>query len=358
MIKKVEAKEDYMIQIDKNDIYPFFPICSYPLFEAVLLADNKIDGLDYLYLNNSFFYEKNGLIENLDSELNISFGIDKKFHKEVFNSGENNLSGYLPDRLLKLYGVKILYKEHNNFNDFKDFIIQQLNKGIPVICEYNLMFTPTKVQYGKKSGFHSILITDYDFDKEEFNCVEAAVNPFFKIKLSDLEHCFKYHLDMNSNTKTYEVVKIENEKSDFKKVFFDDLSTICNEKNNTLNVLNLFISDLFYYLDNKKDTKGFTIKDLCSISLEKKTSIRYLEKCLQDISFSESDKEEVEELKNNISNLADLWVNVGFLLEKSLYMKEWKYTEKLKQKLTEIQELELENYKNWNKVKEVMECYI
>ena len=100
------------------------------------------------------------------------------------------------------------------------------------------------------------------------------------------------------------------------------------------------------------------IKDLCSISLEKKTSIRYLEKCLQDISFSESDKEEVEELKNNISNLADLWVNVGFLLEKSLYMKEWKYTEKLKQKLTEIQELELENYKNWNKVKEVMECYI
>jgi len=337
--------------IDMIEPYAFFPVCSYPLFESLLRKRNDISDLGYLYLGNTFEYSRAEEIKVINGELNISFGIKKYIHEETYDITNSKVNGYLAKKLNDIYGVTIYYKSFKNYNTYKEYIRKQLAVGEPIVCQYNLMFTPTKVQYKKRDGVHTIMILGERLENYTYDCMEEGVNPYFELKEEDLKKCFDYNVSVYGDNKVY-IIKKEVEKIiDEHQLFCKFTDKIYNEEIEQLEILGKFVYDMNLYLKNKTDKKKFTIPNLWTISLEKKTTVRWIEKYMKN----RNDIDELDKLgmlKNGIQETADIWVNIVFFLERNMYLKEWKNSDKLIDKLYEVQEKEIMNYTLWKMLKE------
>lgn len=340
------------MQIEMIEPYPFFPVCSYPLFESVLRTEKQIEDLSYLYLGNTFEYSRAEEIKVIGDELNISFGTARKLHEETYEPMSNTVDSFLANQLYEIYGVKIYYQSYRDYSSFKIYIQEQLEKGKPVICQYNLIFTPTKLQYKKKYGDHTIMILGRHLENNAFICMEEGVNPYFELKEEDLQRCFEYNVSIYRESKLYIVKKELDRELDEHQLFCYYLERILEEEIEQKKTLEKFVSDMKIYLEQKTDKKKFTIPNLWTISLEKNTTIRWIEKYMTTKN-SIVDLSKLQNLKEGIKEAADLWVNIVFLLERSMYLKEWKYSEKLKEKLDEVHEKENNNYNLWKALKEM-----
>ena len=138
---------------------------------------------------------------------------------------------------------------------------------------------------------------------------------------------------------------------DEQQLFCNHVDRICKEESKQLKTLEQFVADMMVYLTHKTDKENFTIPDMWTISLEKNTTIRWIEKYMSNRNNLE-ELSDLKALKMGIQQTANCWVNIVFLLERCMYLKEWKYSDKLKEKLLEVQEKEIENYSRWKMLKE------
>ena len=339
------------MRISMKEPYAFFPVCSFPLFDSLLRTRGEVKDLSYLYLGNTFEYVRKEKIQVVNGELNLSFGTTKKLHEERYDEEKQSVRSYLADRLKDIYGVNIYYKSFKKYEDFKKYIKEQLGKGEPVICQFNLMYTPTKVQYLKKYGVHTLMILGEDSKSQVYDCMEAGVNPYFLLKEEDLKKCFDLNITTYGTEKVY-ILKKENdiyiEKNELLKKSVEE---ICGNSYGQIEILEQFIEDITTYMREKVDKAKFTIPDLWSLSLERQTAIRWLDSYVDSVEEIQV-VSKIKKIEEGLKKAANLWVNIVFTFERNMYLKEWEYSDKLVQKLYAVKEQEISNYNLWKTLKE------
>lgn len=340
-------------KIEMPKPFPFIPTCSYSLLESYVKYKGIYENLDYLFIDHSIKYNRKS--ENVgfmdENYLDISIGIRANDIVDFYKDGKD-ISVYSKN-IFDFYGLEINYDEFVDSDIFIKYVSECLKSNEPVIYTYDLGYVPTRRHYRKFFGQHTICIIGYSQKDNKLLCMEQALYPYFSIGEEDFIDCFNHVKNQFGAVKVLKINKVDSEKVPSKE-FLKQIAAniVVNTENFNTSYgrigLNRFYADFSRYLEQKNDSKPFLIQDMWSISHERITAKKWLDRIHKDTDFLSN--ELYCQMTSELQKLFNNWSLFDFTCERACVEKNWKYTDQIKTTVSNILKSELEMYAVWNEI--------
>ncbi|MBQ4814211.1 hypothetical protein J8M20_22785 [Pseudoalteromonas luteoviolacea] len=177
------------------------PDCLFMAIELEARKEFAIPNMARLFGEHSYYFDckqKKGL--------DVLFG--RYEDSQYYALKDNLLSGYVGDKLLALYGLKVIALPFSKQEALDQYLAAQLAKSQRVICEFSAKHVPYRIEdYHKHYGYHIVTFKSYDEASGSF-MVDDALKQDVYISASDYQLSFQNVLAHEGCVRVYQLDQV------------------------------------------------------------------------------------------------------------------------------------------------------
>ncbi|KZN58468.1 BtrH N-terminal domain-containing protein [Pseudoalteromonas luteoviolacea] len=177
------------------------PDCLFMAIELEAREKFAIPDMARLFGEHSYYFDckqKKGL--------DVLFG--RYEDSQYYVLEDDTLSGYLGDKLLALYGLKVIALSFSKQETLDHYLATQLAKNQRVICEFSAKHVPYRIEdYHKHYGYHILTFKACDKDSGSF-MVDDALKQDVYISALDYQLSFQNVLAHEGCVRVYQLEQV------------------------------------------------------------------------------------------------------------------------------------------------------
>lgn len=291
----------------------YFPHCLFSAVEAVSRLLFGSGDFGKIYGRHSFQYAKPpGPIAYRDNGVEL----DLLIHREDVPDSE------LTSLVESIYAVRISGRRLSSAREHREYCLERLRRGLPVITDFDLRFIKERREYGKVSSPHIIVLTGYDPASGVLSGAEQMMGTL-SIASEDFDACLRYKVSGEGGIDVFELSSDGRAERRLRRdeVMSQVDANVRNlgsaEPGLGLNALARFRDDIAAYVGSAAfDGRPFHVPGLWVFSHERHIERKWL-KAARD-TCGEGVRPILTELDATLERLFRAWLSTDYLLEKCL----------------------------------------